>query len=319
MESNPKITIIVPVYKVEPYIKKCIESIIGQTYTNWELLLVDDGSPDNSGDICDEYARKDTRIRVFHQVNSGVSTARNLALDNAEGKWVMFVDSDDWLELDCIARCVVIAETNALDLLQFTFKRVDDNGNILVKKAEESTGIQRREDYVNSAGRLSVCVGGNLLRNNIIQNHNIQFDKNIKFGEDQLFIFNYVHYCKKCMKVSVPLYNYRYNSTSATSLKTQHPEAHVKTLKAFETFKWRKEFEWYVQSSIFDSLNTIIRSNKVSICKIHKLLKNEKLNLLKPNRKFEHLFFPLYKRNKYLGLLYLRAASLLIKYLHDTW
>ncbi|MDR0422523.1 MAG: glycosyltransferase, partial [Proteiniphilum sp.] len=95
---NPMISVIVPVYNVEKYLRKCLESILAQTYTSFELLLVNDGSTDGSGQICDEYAQKDSRVQVFHQENKGVSRARNLGLERAKGKWVAFIDSDDWVD-----------------------------------------------------------------------------------------------------------------------------------------------------------------------------------------------------------------------------
>lgn len=98
--DDPKISIIVPVYKVEPYLRKCLDSIISQTYQNLEIILVDDGSPDNCGAICDEYAARDRRIQVIHKENGGLSSARNTGLDIATGEWVGFVDSDDWVEPD---------------------------------------------------------------------------------------------------------------------------------------------------------------------------------------------------------------------------
>ena len=94
----PKVSVIVPVYRAEKYIKECIESIINQTFEDFELLLVDDGSPDNSGAICDEYALKDSRIRVFHKENGGVSSARNEGIYKSNGEWLCFVDSDDIIE-----------------------------------------------------------------------------------------------------------------------------------------------------------------------------------------------------------------------------
>lgn len=96
--NNPKISVIVPVYNVEKYLRRCIDSILAQTFTDFELLLIDDGSKDNSRDLCDGYAMKDERVRVFHKKNGGVSSARNLGLDNAKGEWVSFVDADDYLD-----------------------------------------------------------------------------------------------------------------------------------------------------------------------------------------------------------------------------
>lgn len=93
----PKISIIVPVYNTERYLSKCIDSILSQSFTDFELLLINDGSLDYSGAICDQYAANDSRVTVFHKENGGVSSARNLGLDNARGEWVTFVDSDDWI------------------------------------------------------------------------------------------------------------------------------------------------------------------------------------------------------------------------------
>ena len=98
MHQDALISVIVPVYKVEQYLPKCVESILAQTYTNLEILLVDDGSPDNCGAICEEYARKDPRIKVIHKENGGLSSARNAALDIARGEYIGFVDSDDWIQ-----------------------------------------------------------------------------------------------------------------------------------------------------------------------------------------------------------------------------
>lgn len=95
--KNPHISIIVPVYNVEEYLNQCVVSILGQTFTNFEVILIDDGSEDNSGHICEEFAKKDERVRVFHKVNGGVSSARNLGLRYAKGDWICFVDSDDLL------------------------------------------------------------------------------------------------------------------------------------------------------------------------------------------------------------------------------
>ncbi len=98
--DNPLISVIVPVYKVEPYLRRCLDSIVGQTYRNLEIILVDDGSPDNCGAICDEYAAKDGRIKVIHQENRGLSAARNAGLELVSGQYIGFLDSDDWIELD---------------------------------------------------------------------------------------------------------------------------------------------------------------------------------------------------------------------------
>ena len=97
------VSVIVPVYKAEKWLHRCVDSILAQTMEDFEVLLIDDGSPDRSGEICDEYAAKDSRVWVFHKENGGVSSARNLGLDNAQGEWISFIDSDDWVEVDYLA------------------------------------------------------------------------------------------------------------------------------------------------------------------------------------------------------------------------
>src|SRR5690606_27273688 len=93
----PKVSVIIPVYNAEKYLRECIDSVLAQTFDDFELLLINDGSTDGSGKICDEYAQKDARVKVFHKENGGVSSARNLGLDNAKGEWITFIDSDDWI------------------------------------------------------------------------------------------------------------------------------------------------------------------------------------------------------------------------------
>lgn len=114
---SPKISVIVPVYNVEQYLPKCIDSILAQTFTDFELLLIDDGSPDNSGAICDEYARKDPRIRVYHEENGGVSSARNLGIENAKGCWLSFIDADDWVEHNYLSAFVDITKSVQVDMV----------------------------------------------------------------------------------------------------------------------------------------------------------------------------------------------------------
>ena len=112
-----KVSIIVPVYNIENYIRVCVESILAQTYESFELILVDDGSKDNSGILCDEYAAIDSRVKVIHKENGGVSSARNTGLQQAKGKWIMYVDGDDWIEPDMIESLIETAKATEADLV----------------------------------------------------------------------------------------------------------------------------------------------------------------------------------------------------------
>lgn len=113
----PKVSVIVPIYKAEKYLRRCVDSILAQTFTDFEVLLIDDGSPDNSGEICDEYAAKDSRVRVFHKENGGVSSARNLGLENASGEYTIHTDPDDWVEPTMLAELYSKAKFEDADMV----------------------------------------------------------------------------------------------------------------------------------------------------------------------------------------------------------
>ena len=119
-----KVSIIIPVYNVEKYLAECLDSVINQTYSNLQIIVVDDGSTDASGQICDEYAEKDNRITVIHQVNAGAANAKNTGLDNVKGDYVTFVDSDDWVELNWIETMTDAMEKYDVDVVECGFDRV---------------------------------------------------------------------------------------------------------------------------------------------------------------------------------------------------
>lgn len=121
---EPLISVIIPVYKVERFLHRCIDSVIHQTYTNWEMILVDDGSPDTSGDICDEYAKKDERIKVIHQKNKGSSGARNAGLDKATGEWIYFLDSDDYIKKNALEGMIRYSKEGYYDVVAGTAIRL---------------------------------------------------------------------------------------------------------------------------------------------------------------------------------------------------
>ena len=138
-EEKPLITIVVPIYKVEQYLENCIQSIIKQTYTNLQIILVDDGSPDNCGKICDEYALKDKRIEVVHQSNAGVSEARNIGISKAKGEYIGFVDSDDYIDENMYEEMYELLKTREADVCICNMYTVVNNK---AEKMHEDEGIQ---------------------------------------------------------------------------------------------------------------------------------------------------------------------------------
>lgn len=214
---SPKISVIVPVYNVEKYLSYCIESILAQTYTNFELLLVDDGSKDQSGYICDEYAKKDGRIKVFHIKNSGVSVARNTGLNEATGMWVCFVDSDDWLDKDYLDG---FNYDTSSDLLLQGFKRQYGQEVLKVSfEAEKYTGVRVVEKIVELE-RKEILIfrppWAKLFKKKIIDDCCLKFDPAISIGEDFLFVLYYVLHTESVCISSKCGYNYRIISGSLT-------------------------------------------------------------------------------------------------------
>lgn len=220
--NNSTVSIIVPVYKVEKYLPKCIDSILAQTFSDFELLLVDDGSPDNSGKICDEYAKRDSRIRVFHKPNGGVSSARNLGLDEARGEWVTFVDADDWLDSNCMAKCSEQFEKS--DIIRFGMALIGKTPDeITVKHVKSACNKDEYlEALVSRDAILGVC--GGIYRLSLFQGNQIRFCHEYTNGEDWLVQCQLIIKSQSLLFIDQPLYCYnRANDASCTaSFKYKH-------------------------------------------------------------------------------------------------
>ena len=183
----PKISIIVPVYNVEKFLPRCLDSIIRQTFKDWECLVIDDGSTDTSSAICDEYARKDNRIKVFHKKNGGVSSARNLGLDYCKGEWITFCDADDEVLSDWLS----------------IFQRNCANSDLVVQGFIASaynitTGINYKGDIKNgllSLAQYSIIgyVWVKLFKGDIISKHHLRFNEIFVFREDEDFVLKYLN------------------------------------------------------------------------------------------------------------------------------
>ena len=207
------ISIIVPVYNAENYLHRCIDSVINQTYSDWELLLINDGSVDNSGAICEDYARQDRRIKYFFKSNGGVGSARNLGLKYASGEWIQFLDSDDWISSECLDICLKEVVDNKLDILQYSHSIAYPDGTVtpLIKK---TTDVYDPASYIQH-GTFNVSAGGNMFRKSIVDKCKIEFNQSLKLAEDQIFILNLIQH-SSCIKfLANPMYFYFQNSLSA--------------------------------------------------------------------------------------------------------
>lgn len=213
---NPTISIIVPVYKVEKYLSRCLDSILNQTFQNFELILVDDGSPDRCGDICDEYAVKDKRVKVIHKDNGGVSSARNTALNIAQGEYIMFCDSDDYVEPDWIQIMYEAINSYPNAWINCNVWTVDANGHCSSKISTAPDEIHTKISFFDLyTSTLSGSVWNKIYNSTILRTRNIRFNETYRIGEDTDFNMQYYRYCTFPLLISKPLYFYCFNDSSA--------------------------------------------------------------------------------------------------------
>ena len=213
MNTTPKISVIVPVYNTEKYLHRCIDSILSQTFTDFELLLINDGSKDSSGAICDEYAAKDNRVRVFHKENGGVSSARNLGLDNAQGEWIAFVDSDDYMFPDMLERMLSALELKKSDIV--ICGTTETGGGYWKPIADRDYSIEELKTdfvYILHTELLSPVWCKIYSRDKI---GDIRFKNDVSFGEDLMFNLQYLAICEKISFLEdSPFYHEKGNDVS---------------------------------------------------------------------------------------------------------
>lgn len=285
------ISVIVPVYNSDKYLSDCIDSILNQTYEDFELILVDDGSADNSGKICDIYAIKDARIKVFHKENGGVSYARNIGLKAATGDYIQFIDSDDYIK------------ENFLQILHDSI--IKNNSQISVCKA---TTVSIKGFEINSKSKVTkdICLGrdeaanfifnemNNALWNKLISKDIIKdicFEENRTFGEDPYFLVQVLNNCSKVSFVPDELYYYRKNDESITSTKFSE--------RKFDQVYFKdKMYEYMCQNfpDLIDLSNKWRFTSRLNICRMLCLTGNDK--------KYEAVFqeYKLFMKEHYIEI-----------------
>ena len=266
IETHPTLSIIVPVYNTKEFLPRCVESVLNQSFVDFELILIDDGSCDGCALMCDDYSANDSRIRVFHQFNAGVSSARNLGLDYVRGEWICFLDSDDEFlpgglqtMIDCIK--------DDVDMVLAGYERYDENGSVfysvderviqtLNKKRSLSTLYETHAPYYRYLGY--IC--GRLFRKRIIQDNHLRFDPNLRIKEDTLFITRYILRSNgvTCF-TTTPVYRYNDRMNSAMWETRNHFNSkYVDSLYAL--IKMKKEI-----SSFFSSFSELVYIAKEGI------------------------------------------------------
>ncbi len=219
--NDSLVSIIVPVYNVEEYLPDCIESIINQIYKNIEIILIDDGSPDNSGLICDEYAKKDDRIKVIHKVNEGVSTGRNKGIEAAKGEFIVFVDSDDFLNPDSIEILVNKQAKNDFDFVCGKLKRITNEKSevpdIITGEYFNENVFESIFDILEVYGIMGPCA--KLFKTGIIKENELHFMEDVTFGEDSIFVLEYIEKSKSVAIINNVVYNYNCMNESSASCR----------------------------------------------------------------------------------------------------
>lgn len=247
---NPKISVIIPIYNAEKYIDKCIESVVAQTIKDLEIVLIDDESTDKSGQKCDEWAKKDFRIKVLHIKNLGVSNARNVGIREAKGEFIMFVDSDDWIKETMLETLLAKIDNQKTDVVFCDYINVLGNEEINCEKvidysvyndAEVSVVIQN----MFGGGKFFSSIWRGIYRRKLIEEKNIRFMK-IKFAEDMLFNLEYLLNSSSVEIIEDKLYYYRENQFSALQrLKNNLYEMQKLPYEIFELLKKYKSIERY--------------------------------------------------------------------------
>ena len=242
--TQPQISIIVPVYNSEKYLGVCIDSILSQSFRDFELILVDDGSRDPSPHICDDYAQKDSRVKVIHKENGGVSSARNAGLSAVRGGYLYFLDSDDTLEPDALQLMYQSISNENVDLVIAGYNRYDEDGTKIFGMSQReietlSIDLALKELYLPQDEEYQGYLWNKMFRSDIIKKAGLKFNESIAFNEDRLFITQYL--CASSRDVAyttTPVYNYVVRSTGAMgSLKRGYNPKYATDFDAYIKMK----------------------------------------------------------------------------------
>lgn len=227
-----QISVIVPVYNAENYLPRCVDSILAQTFSDLELILVDDGSPDGSGIICDAYAQKDPRVHVIHQKNAGVCTTRNNALDwveaNSDSQWIFFIDNDDWMHPETLERLYRAAEAENGKLCICGYAQTSGADPEILPEQLEPVIWKPEEFYPQHFVNATVC-WGKLYHRSLFRNRRYPPGK---FLEDEFLTYRLLFDAKQLVVIPAPLYAYFYNETGITKSKWR-----PKRLDAWEAYE----------------------------------------------------------------------------------
>ena len=222
-----KVSVIIPVYKAEKYLNRCLDSLLAQTFENWNAICIDDGSPDNSGAILDYYADKDDRFVVIHKKNAGVSAARNDGIKKADGEYIFFMDADDWIDTNYLQHMLATAVDANADMVVSGF--VSDNKYTKPIKYKKQRVLNSVSQKVSGSYALTDSyVWRYLFSVKFIKKHKLKFDTKLIAQEDTIFVLNAIALANKIGTVPYVYYHYRFNQDSALNNRDAAHHARVK-------------------------------------------------------------------------------------------
>lgn len=234
-----KVSIIIPIYNVKPYLVQCLESVLQQRYQEWEAILIDDGSSDGSEKICDDFAVKDRRFHVIHQENRGAANAKNAGLEYASGEYIAFLDSDDFVELNWLERVVNEAELSNADIVEYTFCKVYTDHKEQEKSKDFRHAEYKSEDYLALYLNDWTCslFWNKLFSARLLQG--IRFRKERRCIDDEFFTYKAISEAKKIIRIDDILYYYRQRASSAVSSEKNRKQITDDALEILiERYKW---------------------------------------------------------------------------------
>lgn len=276
--NHPKISIISPVYNAEKYIHKCVDSIIAQTFTDWELILVDDGSPDISGTICDQYTSQDSRIRVIHKQNGGVSAARQTGLDASQGEYVIHADPDDWVEPTMLEELYAKAKAEDADMVICDY--YTNSGDRQVLNVQSPTDVSDNEQIIRDLfQQLHGSCWNKLVRRVCYSKYDIRFPEGINYCEDQLTIVRLLSCPLKVTYLNKAFYHYFDNPDSITR--------NYQRKQYEERQRFADLLEQYLSSSINKKIIRKVRFDIFVEAVIHNVLTKEEIDFGLSNYKKE--------------------------------
>lgn len=296
--TKPLVSVIVPIYNVAPYLHECINSIVNQIYRNLEIILVDDGSTDNSGEICDNFAQKDSRIRVIHKHNQGLTSSRNIGIQMSTGDWITHVDGDDHIEADAIAKLIEEAEKTDAEIviggLNLFWEERNEEVKPIIWGDNKITDLRR---YIISHW---TCLCGSIAKRNLYVRHNIKAPIGLTWHEDFFYMSKLMFHARKISSIDNALYNYRqrpnsimnsWNDAMINSAMTVINSIQDYFNNAFDCFEFNRELTWRKLNILQNSLRNYKRYDDIREVTKCRSIWIMKCPYLTTKRKFAYLAF----------------------------